>query len=70
MPRTAAMALSDTFITMLDDIAGCEGASSAIQLTPGLQDAALTFLGKAVNPRVARIAGVRHYDIRLLLSLS
>ncbi|MDE6125467.1 MAG: hypothetical protein K2G30_00775 [Muribaculaceae bacterium] len=70
VPRTAAMALSDTFITMLDDIAGCEGASSAIQLTPGLQDAALTFLGKAVNPRVARIAGVRHYDIRLLLSLS
>ncbi len=70
VPRTAAMALSDTFITMLDDIAGCEGASSAIQLTPGLQDAALTFLGKAVNQRVARIADVRHYDIRLLLSLS
>ena len=64
------MALSDTFITMLDDIAGCEGASSAIQLTSGLQRATLTFLGRAVNRRVAAIASVRYTDINLLLSLS
>lgn len=70
VPRTAAMALSDTFITMLDDIAGCEGASSAIQLTSGLQRATLTFLGRAVNRRVAAIASVRYTDINLLLSLS
>lgn len=70
VPRTAAMALSDTFITMLDDIAGCGACSSAIQLTGGLQRATLTFLGKAVNRRVAEIAGVRYTDINLLLSLS
>lgn len=70
VPRTAAMALGDTFITLLDEIAGCSGASRAIQLTSGLQQAALTFLGKAVNPTVAKMAGVRHTDIRFLLSLS
>jgi alanine dehydrogenase len=70
VPRTAAMALSDTFITMLDDIAGCGACSSAIQLTGGLQKATLTFLGTAVNRKVADIAGVRYTDINLLLSLS
>lgn len=70
VPRTAAMALSDTFITMLDDIAGCGACSSAIQMTGGLQKATLTFLGKAVSRKVAEIAGVRHTDINLLLSLS
>jgi alanine dehydrogenase len=70
VPRTSAMALSDTFITMLDDIAGCGACSSAIQLTGGLQKATLTFLGKAVNRKVAEIANVRYTDINLLLSLS
>lgn len=70
VPRTAAMALSDTFLTLLDDIAGCGDCSSAIQLTSGLQGAALTFLGKAVNRKVAEIANVRFTDISLLLSLS
>ena len=70
VPRTAAMALSDTFITLLNRIAGCEGAGATLPLTPGLQEATLTFMGKAVNERVARLAGVRYTDIRLLLSLS
>lgn len=67
VPRTAAMALSDTFITLLDDIAGCEGRQKAIMLTAGMQEAVLTFLGKAVNRRVARMAGVKWTDIRLLM---
>lgn len=70
VPRTAAMALSDTFITLLNRIAGCEGSGATLPLTPGLQEATLTFMGKAVNERVARLAGVRYTDIRLLLSLS
>lgn len=70
VPRTAAMALSDTFLTLLDDIAGCGNCSSAIQLTDGLRRGALTFLGKAVNRKVAEIGGVRYTDINLLLSLS
>lgn len=69
VPRTAAMALSDTFLTLFDNIAGCGDYSSAIQLTGGLQRAALTFLGKAVNRQVAEIAGVRYTDINLLLAL-
>lgn len=70
VPRTAAMALSDTFITLLDDIAGGNTSATSINLTPGLQEAALTFLGKAVNARVAKIAGVRFTDIHILLALS
>lgn len=70
VPRTAAMALSDTFIALLNLIAGCEDSGAMLPLTPGLQEATLTFMGKAVNERVARMAGMRYTDIRLLLSLS
>lgn len=70
VPRTTAMALSDTFVTLLNHISGCEGQGVALPLTPGLQAAALTFMGKAVNEHVARLAGMRYTDIRLLLSLS
>ncbi|MDE6527930.1 MAG: hypothetical protein K2L78_02645 [Muribaculaceae bacterium] len=70
VPRTAAMALSDTFITLLNQIAGCGDAGAMLPLTPGLQEATLTFMGKVVNERVARMAGMRCTDIRLLLSLS
>lgn len=70
VPRTTAMALSDTFITLLSRIADCGGAGTMLPLTPGLQGAVLTFMGKAVNEDVARLAGVRCTDIRLLLSLS
>ena len=70
VPRTAAMALSDTFVTLLRRIAGCEDSGAMLPMTPGLQEATLTFMGKVVNERVARLAGVRCTDIRLLLSLS
>ena len=70
VPRTTAMALSDTFITLLNHISSCEGTGAILPLTPGLQEATLTFMGKAVNTEVARLAEVRHTDIRILLSLS
>lgn len=70
VPRTTAMALSDTFITLLNQISSCEGTGAILPLTPGLQEATLTFMGKAVNTEVARLAEVRHTDIRILLSLS
>ena len=70
VPRTAAMALSDTFITLLGRIAGCEDYGALLPMTPGLQEATLTFMGKAVNAHVAELAGLRYTDIRLLLSLS
>ena len=70
VPRTTAMALSDTIITLLGQIAGCEGSGAMLPLTPGLQEATLTFMGKVVNERVASVSGKRFTDIRLLLSLS
>ena len=72
VPRTTAMALSDTFITLLNQIADCEGggAGTRLPLSAGLQQAVLTFMGKAVNPKVASLAGLRYTDIAILLSLS
>ncbi len=70
VPRTAAMALSNTFITMLDDVVTCEGMNNALKLTPGLQGATLTFSGHAVNPEIARISGCRPTDLALFLQLS
>ena len=70
VPRTTAMALSNTFITMLDDIVTLEGVSNAIQFSPGLQKAVITFLGKVTNRDVADIAHMRHVDISLLLQFS
>lgn len=68
--RTAAMALSNTFTTMLNDIVECDGTMGALRLLPGLQCAALTFLGKPVNKQVAQLLGQRHADINIYLALS
>ncbi|MCI9607637.1 MAG: hypothetical protein HFJ94_05630 [Muribaculaceae bacterium] len=70
VPRTAAMALSNTFLTLFNDITSCDGVINALKLLPGMQKAALTFMGKTVNPHIAAIAGTRSRDINLFLSLS
>ena len=68
--RTAAMALSNTLLTMLADIVTCDGASNALKLKPGLRVAAYTFLGKPVNERIARLVGMRAADINIFLQFS
>lgn len=70
VPRTVAMALSNTFVTMLDDLMVCDGVANALKLKEGLRKAAYTFLGKCVNPTVARVAGLRSVDINLFLQFS
>lgn len=70
VPRTAAMALSNTFITMLDSIITCEGLTNALKLTPGLRRGVFTFLGKVTNPEAAKAAGCRFTDINIFLQLS
>ena len=70
VPRTVAMAMSNTFVTMLDDIIVCDGMANALKLKAGLRCAAYTFLGKCVNPAAARTAGVRNVDINLFLQFS
>lgn len=68
--RTAAMALSNTFATMFHQLVDCEGVTNALNLQPGLQCAAFTFLGKIVNRKIAEKLGRRAVDIRIFLTLS
>lgn len=70
VPRTAAMALSNTLLTMLGDIVTCDGVVNALKLQPGLQRAACTFMGRPVNSSVASVAGMRATDINIYLALS
>ena len=70
VPRTVAMALGNTCVTMLDDILVCDGVANALKINAGLRAAAFTFLGKCVNRRVARLLGIRAVDINLFLQFS
>lgn len=70
VPRTAAMALSNTLLTMFEDIISADSSLNAIKLIPGLRAATYTFLGKPVNADVARLLGMRAVDINLLLQFS
>lgn len=70
VPRTAAMALTTTLTTLLDDVLVCEGISNALRFNSGLARAALTFLGKAVNTDIARLAGCQPIDINLFLQFT
>lgn len=67
VPRTASMALSNTFGTLLDDIVVCEGITNALKLTPGLRQGVVTFLGKLTNRRIASSLHVRAVDINIFL---
>ncbi|MDE6431312.1 MAG: hypothetical protein K2K65_09105, partial [Duncaniella sp.] len=68
--RTAAMALSNTFLTLMNSIVSCEGVSNALKLLPGMQKATFTFFGRIVNPQIARAIGMRSVDISIYLPLS
>jgi alanine dehydrogenase len=71
VPRTTAMAMSNSIVTMFDDMLSCGGGFiNAIKLMPGLQCAVSTFMGRVVNARLANSLGTRHVDINLLLQFS
>lgn len=70
VPRTVAMALSNTLLTLIRDILACDGADNAVKLLPGIRKAVYTFMGKTVNPEIAVIASTRPVDINLFLTLS
>lgn len=71
VPRTTAMALSDTLITMLSELHTREGGvADALKLSPGLQKGVLTFLGHPVHPVVAEAVRKRQVDISLFLHLT
>lgn len=71
VPRTAAMALSTTLLTLFDDIVVCDGLTNAIRFNKGLRDAVYIFRDKIVNPRIARVMGLSgSIDINLLIQFS
>ncbi|MCM1518177.1 MAG: hypothetical protein NC117_06020 [Pseudoflavonifractor sp.] len=70
VPRTVAMALSNLFVALFDDMVACDGIMDFVKMSAPMQRAVLTFMGKVVNRHAARIAGVRGVDISLFLSLS
>lgn len=71
VPRTVAMALSNTLIGLFNDIMTCGGTlNNALKLHHGMQCAAYLFSGHVVNPRIATILGVRPIDIAMLLQFS
>ena len=70
VPRTAAMALGNTFLRLMNDIIACDGVVNTVKMLPGIQRAVYTYMGKAVNPCIAKIADVRAMDIALLLNCS
>lgn len=70
VPRTAAMALSTTLLTMFDDILVADGVTNALRFNAGLRGAVYTFLGKAVNADIARLAACRPMDITIFLQFS
>lgn len=70
VPRTVAMALTNAFVNMLDQIFVCDGASNALRLNGGLRSGAVTFLGKCVNEKAARALGIRPFDINLILQFT
>lgn len=70
VPRTAAMALTNAMVAMMDDIFVCDGVGNALRLNAGLRAGAVTFLGKCVNVEVANAIGQRPVDINLILQFS
>ena len=70
VPRTLAMAMSNTFVNMLDEILVCDGAPNALKLNGALRKGVYTFLGKCVNSDVAELLGIRPVDIEFLIQYS
>ena len=68
VPRTAAMALSTSLLTLFDQIINPE--SGAVNLSETITCAVYTFMGRPVNNVIADIASRRAIDINILLNLS
>lgn len=70
VPRTAAMAMSDTLLTTLERMFAFRSLSDALNGHRGLRTAVVTYLGRVVNQQIAKAAGMRPVDISIYLSLS
>lgn len=70
VPRTAAMAMSNTLVTLFGSLRTSDCATNALKLSEGLQEGAITYLGKIVSAEVAARLGCRAQDISLFIRLS
>lgn len=70
VPRTAAMALSNTLLTFMGDVSASNGVNNALKMHQGIRKGAVTFMGKVVNAQVAETVGLRSQDITIFLTLS
>lgn len=73
VPRTAAMAIGNAFVTLVDDFLGIGDAMAVrntVKLLPQLHPAVVTFMGKPIDREVAALVGQRSVDLSLFLSLS
>ncbi len=69
--RTAAMALSNTLMTLLTKMMQCgQSVNDSLRAMPGLRQAVFTFRGSITNRRVADVCHARAIDINFYLALS
>lgn len=69
--RTAAMALSNTFMTLLTKMMQSgRSVNDSLRAMPGLRQAVFTFMGNITNQSVADACHTRAIDINLYLALS
>ncbi|MDE7397693.1 MAG: hypothetical protein K2M98_08210 [Muribaculum sp.] len=70
VPRTAAMAISNTLIDVLPSISSATDIPNPMKMSRGIRMATCTLRGKVVDPECARAIGERPFDINLLMSCS
>lgn len=74
VPRTVAMALTNAFISTLDENMVSDNPRDmnphSMCISGGIRHGAVFILGRCVDPAVARLLGVRHFDVNLFLGLS
>lgn len=70
--RSSAMALSNTLVAFIIRhwLSGLNTPLPALQASAAIQRATLTYMGRVVNPELARVLGMRSVDISIYLSLS
>lgn len=70
VPRTTAMALSNTLVSLLPDLVDTRGVNSITSLRSGIQRAAYTCMGYVTDADLARSMSRQYIDIALLGRLS
>lgn len=68
VPRTAAMAISNALVNLLDEMSIKNGLDGMIATTPGMQYGLVTYNGKLVDKLIGSYIGMPSVDITVMLS--